>query len=202
MGVFGPLPPPGDTCGRRAYTRGGRSPANPERRTHACNAIPTTPAVVLFKHHVLLKNDAKSLAEGREIHDDVEMCEIRFPGAKDWQGLSGDRALDPVDHAIPTRARKSRSPTPSAFSTSTSSSRRRSAQTKSGTPLDYAPFLTEARRAELRAQNVYTVEQLAAIDGAGAEEPRPGRTRVQEQRRGVHRREQGQRAEPADGGRA
>jgi hypothetical protein len=27
------------------------------------------------------------------------------------------------------------------------------------------PFLTEARRAELRAQNLYTVEALAAIDG-------------------------------------
>jgi hypothetical protein len=40
------------------------------------------------------------------------------------------------------------------------------AQTKSGTPLDAAPFLTSARRAELRAQNVYTVEQLASIEGA------------------------------------
>ena len=39
------------------------------------------------------------------------------------------------------------------------------AQTKSGTPLAHAPFLTEARRAELRAQNIYTVEALADIDG-------------------------------------
>ena len=39
------------------------------------------------------------------------------------------------------------------------------AQTKSGTPLTHAPFLTEARRAEMRAQNIYTVEALAAIDG-------------------------------------
>lgn len=37
--------------------------------------------------------------------------------------------------------------------------------TISGTPLAHAPFLTEARRAEMRALNVYTVEQLAAIDG-------------------------------------
>src|SRR4030095_3061226 len=40
-----------------------------------------------------------------------------------------------------------------------------SAQTKTGTPLAEVPFLTEARRAELRAQNVYTVEQLVAVDG-------------------------------------
>jgi hypothetical protein len=39
------------------------------------------------------------------------------------------------------------------------------AQTKSGTPLTHAPFLTEGRRAEMRALNIYTVEQLAAIDG-------------------------------------
>ena len=39
------------------------------------------------------------------------------------------------------------------------------AQTKQGTPLASAPFLTEARRAELRALNVYTVEALAAVDG-------------------------------------
>ena len=39
------------------------------------------------------------------------------------------------------------------------------AQTKSGTPLTEVPFLTEGRRAELRALNIYTAEQLAAIDG-------------------------------------
>ena len=38
-------------------------------------------------------------------------------------------------------------------------------QTKSGTPLAQAPFLTAARQAELRALNIYIVEQLANIDG-------------------------------------
>ena len=38
-------------------------------------------------------------------------------------------------------------------------------QTKAGTPLDYLPFLTEAKRAELRALNIYTVEALAIVDG-------------------------------------
>ena len=84
---------------------------------------PDDVAVVLFKHQSF-KNEAKSLAEGREIHDDVEMCEIRFPGAQGLESLSRHRALDPVDHATPTPARKNRSPTPSASSTSISSSRR------------------------------------------------------------------------------
>lgn len=35
-----------------------------------------------------------------------------------------------------------------------------------GTPLSEATFLTEAKRAELRAQNVFTIEGLAGLDGA------------------------------------
>ena len=54
------------------------------------------------------------------------------------------------------------------------------AQTKTGTPLDHAPFLTEGRRAELRAQNIYTVEALAAHRRQRAEEPRPRRSRHEE----------------------
>ena len=80
--------------------------------------------------------------------------------------------------------------------------KRRDLQTKTGTPLDYVPFLSEGKRAELRAQNIYTVEALAAIDGAGAEEPRPRRPRVEERGDGVHRRGQDRRAEQAAGGRA
>ena len=38
-------------------------------------------------------------------------------------------------------------------------------QTTTGTPLTYAMFLTEGKRAELRALNVYTIEALASIDG-------------------------------------
>ena len=80
----------------------------------------------------------------------------------------------PSGTATPTPARKSRSPTPSASRTSIRQFKERAAQTKSGTPLDYAPFLTEARRAELRAQNVYTVEQLAAIEGVELKNLGPG----------------------------
>jgi hypothetical protein len=38
--------------------------------------------VVLFKH-LATENKAKSLAEGRPIFDDQEICEIRAPGSKD-----------------------------------------------------------------------------------------------------------------------
>jgi hypothetical protein len=52
--------------------------------------------------------------------------------------------------------------------------KRDAAQTKTGTPLNIAPFLTDGRRAELRAQNVYTVEQLADIEGAELKNLGPG----------------------------
>ena len=129
-------------------------------------------AVVLFKHQSF-KNEDKSLAEGREIHDDVEMCEIRFPGAKDWKAfpataLSTQKIIDPYTGA------EKRITYAERFSHQYQQFKAKAAQTKSGTPLEYAPFLTEARRAELRAQNVYTVEQLAAVDGQELKNLGPG----------------------------
>ena len=124
------------------------------------------------------------------------------PARKDWQGLSRHRALDPVDRDPYTGAEKQITYA-ERFPHQYQQFKAQAAQTKSGTPLDYAPFLTEARRAELRAQNVYTVEQLAAIDGAGAEEPRPRRARDTRTTPMEYLAEsQGRRAEPADGGRA
>ena len=47
-------------------------------------------------------------------------------------------------------------------------------QTKAGTPLDYLPFLTEAKRAELRALNIYTAEALTIVDGPELKNLGPG----------------------------
>jgi len=133
---------------------------------------PDDVAVVLFKYQSF-KNDEKSLAAGREIHDDVEMCEIRFPGAKDWKAfpaleLSTQKIIDPYSGA------EKRITYAERFPHQYQQFKRQQAQTKSGTPLDFAPFLTAARRAELRAQNVYTIEQLAAIDGQELKNLGPG----------------------------
>ena len=108
-------------------------------------------------------NPVKSLAEGRPIFDDVEVCEIRRPGARDWSSYPADAHShwrnDPFtgDQSQVTYAER--------FPRQYAQFKAQQQQTKSGTPLDYVPFLTEAKRAELRAQNIYTVEQLAAIDG-------------------------------------
>jgi hypothetical protein len=133
---------------------------------------PDDVAVVLFKHQSF-KNEVKSLAEGREIHDDVEVCEIRFPGAKDWKVFPAT-ALSTQWIRDPYSGEEKQITYAERFPMQYQQFKRQLAQTKSGTPLDYAPFLTAARRAELRAQNVYTVEQLAAVDGTELKNLGPG----------------------------
>jgi hypothetical protein len=118
--------------------------------------------VALFKHHAA-PNEAKSRAEGRPIYDDVEVCEIRRPGSKDVSVFPATS----VSHWVTDQFTGGQVQITYAerFARQYQQFKAKAAQTKSGTPLDHARFLTEARRAELRAQNIYTVEALATIDG-------------------------------------
>jgi len=123
---------------------------------------PDEAIVAIFKN-LAIKNEAKSTEAGRPVFDDIEACEIHRPGSQNfsvhpatsfshWQDdpLTGEQT--PITYA-------------ERFSRQYRQFKAHSVQTKSGTPLEHAPFLTEARRAELRAQNIYTVEALASIDG-------------------------------------
>ncbi len=127
--------------------------------------------VVLFKH-LAIKNAAKSDEAGRLVCDDVEVCEIRAGGSRNvavfpatsvshWSGDQYGGEQVQVTYA-------------ERFRHQYQQFKAEQAQTISGTPLAAAPFLTEARKAELRAQNLYTVEQLAAIDGAELKNLGPG----------------------------
>lgn len=101
---------------------------------------------------------AQSAKAGRPIYKDVEMVEVRiagerqyaptFPAHAMWQRVNGEEITYakrwPKEYA--------------AF-------REQNKQVAEGTPLSEAPFLTEARRAELRHNKVYTIEALASIDG-------------------------------------
>jgi hypothetical protein len=111
-----------------------------------------------------LKNELKSAEVGRPIYDDVEVIEIRKPGSRDFTPhpateLCGVWLIDPDtgEQRQITYAER--------FAQQYRQFKAMQQQTKSGTPLEHAPFLTEGQRATLRAQNVYTVEQLAAVDG-------------------------------------
>jgi hypothetical protein len=123
---------------------------------------PDASLVATFKNHAVL-NEAKTALEGRPIYDDREVVEIRFPGSRNYvvfpalefSHWSSD--MYGGNQVKVTYAER--------FAHQYRQFKMQAAQTKAGTPLDHAPFLTEARRAELRAQNIYTVEALAAIDG-------------------------------------
>jgi len=118
--------------------------------------------VVVFKNHAVL-NEAKSAKEGRPIFDDVEVCEIRSPGSRN----SSIQPATAVSHwdIDPNTGAQVKVTYAERFRKQYQQFKQQQHQTIAGTPLDYAPFLTEGRRAELRAMNVYTVEQLAHVDG-------------------------------------
>ena len=110
-----------------------------------------------------IKNDARSAAEGRPIYDDVEVCEPRVPGSRNW---TPHPATEFCGWVIDPQTGEQRQITyAERFAHQYRQFKAEQQQTKSGTPLDHCPFLTEGQRAELRAQNIYTAEQLAAIDG-------------------------------------
>lgn len=124
---------------------------------------PDAALVVVFKS-IAINNPAKSLEAGRPIFDDAEVVEIRFPGRRDYSVFPAtsfsDWLQDPFTGEATKRTYAER------FSHQYQQFKSRATQTKQGTPLDYAPFLTEGRRAEMRALNIYTVEALALVEGA------------------------------------
>jgi hypothetical protein len=127
--------------------------------------------VVLFKHIAVL-DPVRTKEAGREIFDDMEVCEVRAPGNKDvkvFPAASFARWLDD-----PFTGEQTKQTYAERFKHQYMQFKAKAAQTKSGTPLEMVPFLTEGRKAELRAQNVYTVEQLAAIEGSELKNLGPG----------------------------
>jgi hypothetical protein len=127
--------------------------------------------VAVFRNDIV-KNIGKSIEAGRPIFDDVEVVELRYPGSKNvgvfpamdfshWEedeAYGGQRACTYAER----------------FSRQYQQFRAHQQQTKSGTPLDYLPFLTEAKRAELRALNIYTAEALTIVDGPELKNLGPG----------------------------
>ena len=119
---------------------------------------------VMFRD-IGVKNEARSALEGRPCYDNVTHCEIRAPASRNTHGvpypatsrshwatndMTGEQYEVNYIERFPRQYEQ--------FKT-------HQQQTMHGTPLDYAPWLREGRRAELRAVAVFTIEQLAALDG-------------------------------------
>jgi len=132
---------------------------------------PDDALVVLFKYQAF-ENSAKSLEAGRPIFDDVEVCVIQSPGNKDVKTFRSTDITRWVDD--PFTGQQRQQSYAERFQHQYRQFKANAAQTKTGTPLEHAPFLTDGRRAELRAQLVYTVEQLAGIEGNELKNLGPG----------------------------
>jgi hypothetical protein len=116
----------------------------------------------LFKN-IAMKNPGKSTAAGRPIFDDVEVVEIRFAGTRDCYVFpSTEYSHFEDDEETGERRRITYA---ERWPRQYQQFKAKTAQTKEGTPLDYLPFLTEGKRAELRALSIYTAEALAELDG-------------------------------------
>ena len=123
---------------------------------------PDASLVALFHHHAL-KNEARSVKEGRPIFDDIEVVDVRIAGSRNFSVFPATAFSHWENN--PLTGEQTAVTYAERFSRQYQQFKMQMTQTKSGTPLAHVPFLTEARRAELRALNIYTVEQLAAIDG-------------------------------------
>jgi len=134
--------------------------------------VPNDKGVVAVFRNDVVKNPVKSAQAGRPIFDDVEYVELRHPGSKDvgvYPSMERSHwAEDPVSgEQIPVTFAE-------RFSKQYQQFKAHDQQTKSGTPLDYLTFLTAAKRAELRALNIYTAEALSTIDGNELKNLGPG----------------------------
>ena len=118
--------------------------------------------VPVFKIHTV-PNEARSRAMGRPQFDDMEIVEIRMAGNKQTVGVfpahevwkwedKPDGSREPVTYAM-------------RWADIYHKFKANEAQVQSGTPLSEAPFLSQAKRYELKALNIHTVEALAALDG-------------------------------------
>ncbi len=122
---------------------------------------PDTGLAVEFHTHAK-ENPRKSKEAGRPIYDNVEMVKIIFPGDNKSAHCAPANEMHYVSHHKAQMTYAERFPEHyKVFQAQTE-------EFLSGTPLQELPSLTAAKRAELIALNVKTVEQLAGLTSSAA----------------------------------
>lgn len=120
---------------------------------------------VTFRNHVM-PDLAASQKAGRPIFSETEVCDITFAGN------TKTKATFPAHEAEPNATREAAKDGGGVvtyamlYNDQYKAFKAGTAQPLSGTPLAEAPFLTEAKRRELKALSIHTVEALADLDGA------------------------------------
>lgn len=109
-------------------------------------------------------NEIESKKQGRPVYDDQEVCEIRFSGNKQTVGVfpAHEQCEWAVDALTQERTRITYA---QKHNEQYLKFKAGEAQAAHGTPLEELPFLTQGKRLELKALNIYTAESLAALDG-------------------------------------
>lgn len=118
--------------------------------------------VPVFKIHTT-KNEIKSREAGRPIYEDMEVVEVRFAG--DRNKISVFPALAICGEVQDEHGDTRKITYAERWSDQYKRFKAKSQQIAEGTPVDELPFLTQAKRAELKALSIYTAEALAALDG-------------------------------------
>jgi len=120
---------------------------------------------VIFRNNAT-PNEAKSKDAGRPIYDDMEVCDIFFPGMVK-ERVPTCRALDQADWVDdPIMGTRRPRTYMEKYQAEYQAFKAGAAQTASGTPIEELPFLTEGKRLELKhGLKIFTAEQLAGLDG-------------------------------------
>lgn len=116
-----------------------------------------------------VKNETKSLEMGRPIFDDVEMIRIRWAGntKNEFHAPANDRSDRPVTDPGTTDKYWPKWKDHPDFRAAYEAFKQGQAIASNGTPLEEWSFLTAARRAELKAINIMTVDQIANLGPDG-----------------------------------
>jgi hypothetical protein len=124
-------------------------------------------------------NIAKSKIAGRPIYDEIELCRIYLAGNKQTVGAFPAHDVWNYQKQMTEWGTEERMPVTYAmrFNRQYLEFKSGGKQSFSGTLLTELPFLTSAKRLELKALNIHTAETLASIDsnalkmlGAGGRE--------------------------------
>lgn len=118
--------------------------------------------IPVFKIHTT-KNEAKTREAGRPIFDDMEVVEVRFAG--DRNKVSVFPATEICGETLDEDGNTRKISYAERWSDQYKRFKAKEQQVAEGTPVDELPFLTQAKRAELKALSIYTAEALAALDG-------------------------------------
>lgn len=108
------------------------------------------------------ENKVKSKEAGRPIFEDKEFVEVRFPGDRTKVSvfpahvICGEMQDEEGDTRKITYAER--------WSDQYRRFKSKQHQVAEGTPIEELPFLSQAKRSELKALNIYTAEALAALD--------------------------------------